>query len=55
MRPKNILITGLPGCWKATLVEKIVHQLNLPVVGFTTREIRERGNRVGFSIDTFDG
>ena len=55
MRPRNILITGLPGCGKTTLVEKIVAQLNVPVRGFITRESRERGNRVGFSIDTFDG
>ena len=55
VRPKNILITGLPGSGKTTLVEKIVRQLDVPVAGFITREIRERGNRLGFSIDTFDG
>jgi nucleoside-triphosphatase len=55
MRPKNILITGLPGSGKTTLVEKVVAQLDVPVAGFITRENRERGNRVGFSIDTVDG
>ena len=55
MGPKNILITGLPGSGKTTLIEKIVAQLDVPMAGFITREIRERGNRVGFSIDTLDG
>jgi nucleoside-triphosphatase len=55
MRRKNILITGLPGSGKTTLVEKIAIQLSVPTVGFITREIRQEGNRVGFSIDTLDG
>jgi nucleoside-triphosphatase len=55
MGPKNILITGLPGSGKTTLVEKIVRQLGVPAAGFITREIRHQGNRVGFSIDTIDG
>jgi nucleoside-triphosphatase THEP1 len=55
MGPKNILITGLPGSGNTTLVEKIVRQLDVPVAGFITREVRQRGNRVGFSIDTIDG
>jgi|WetSurMetagenome_2_1015567.scaffolds.fasta_scaffold05154_3 nucleoside-triphosphatase len=55
MGPKNILITGLPGSGKTTLVEKIVSQLDVPTTGFITREIRHQGNRIGFSIDTLDG
>jgi nucleoside-triphosphatase len=54
-RSKNIFITGLPGSGKTTLIEKIVARLDFPVAGFITREIREKGNRLGFSIDTFDG
>lgn len=55
MGPRNILITGLPGSGKTTLVEKTVRQMNVSAVGFITREIRQHGNRVGFSIDTLDG
>lgn len=52
---KNILITGPPGSGKTTLIERIVSRTGLPVTGFLTREIRERGVRVGFFIQTFDG
>jgi len=52
---KNILITGPPGSGKTTLIEKVVSRTGLPVTGFLTREIRERGVRVGFFIETCDG
>ena len=52
---KNILFTGLPGCGKSTIIEKIVQRLDRPRSGFFTREIRNRGRRVGFSITTLDG
>lgn len=52
---KNILVTGRPGCGKSTLIERVVAALDAPVSGFFTREIREGGNRVGFSVETFDG
>lgn len=52
---KNILVTGRPGCGKSTLIERVVAALDVPVAGFFTREIREGGNRVGFSVETFDG
>jgi nucleoside-triphosphatase len=55
MEPKNILFTGSPGCGKSTLIEKIVRQARRPSTGFFTREIREEGRRVGFSINTLDG
>lgn len=55
MSAKNILITGLPGCGKTTLVERMVARLDVPVAGFITRELRKRGTRVGFSIDALDG
>jgi nucleoside-triphosphatase THEP1 len=55
MRAKNILLTGPPRCGKSTLVEKLVRQLNRPLTGFFTRELREKGRRVGFSITTLDG
>jgi len=53
---KNILFTGLPGCGKSTIIEKIVQRLDdRPRSGFFTREIRDGGRRVGFSITTLDG
>lgn len=55
MKRKNILFTGTPGCGKTTLIEKIVRRIKRPCTGFFTREIRETGRRVGFSINTLDG
>ena len=55
MGPRNILITGLPGSGKTTLVEKTLRRMKVSAVGFITREIRQHGNRAGFSIDTLDG
>ena len=55
MVPRNILFTGLPGCGKSTIIEKIVQRLNRPCTGFFTREIRVAGRRTGFSIITLDG
>lgn len=55
MEAKNILLTGPPRCGKTTLIEKLVHQINRPCRGFFTREIKEKGRRVGFSIITLDG
>ena len=55
MKRKNILFTGIPGCGKSTLIEKIVAGTKRPATGFFTREIREKGRRVGFSINTLDG
>jgi nucleoside-triphosphatase THEP1 len=45
----------LPGCGKSTIIEKIVQRINRPSTGFFTREIRDKGRRVGFSITTLDG
>jgi nucleoside-triphosphatase THEP1 len=53
--PVKILFTGLPGSGKTTLISRIVQQLRIPLTGFFTREIREEGKRVGFSINTLDG
>lgn len=51
----NVLFTGSPGCGKSTLIEKIVRKSQRPRTGFFTREIREKGHRVGFSIETLEG
>jgi nucleoside-triphosphatase THEP1 len=55
MSAKNILLTGPPRCGKSTVIEKLVKQIHKPVTGFFTREIREKGRRVGFLIITLDG
>lgn len=52
---KNILIAGRPRCGKSTLIERIIGRIEKPTTGFFTREIREKGRRVGFSICTLDG
>ena len=56
MRKKNILITGLPGTGKTTLLRKVAEELKpLHPVGFLTSEIREEGIRKGFELVSLDG
>jgi len=55
MNAKNILLTGPPRCGKSTVIEKLVKQIQRPVIGFFTREVKEKGRRVGFAIITLDG
>lgn len=53
---KNILITGLPGVGKTTLITKLCSELKrLHPAGFFTTEIREKGPRKGFSLVSLDG
>jgi nucleoside-triphosphatase len=52
---KNILVTGPPRCGKSTLIERVIRRIEKPMTGFFTREIKEKGKRVGFSIITLDG
>ena len=53
---KNILITGLPGVGKTTLIKKLIERLrDEHPVGFCTSEIRERGERKGFELNGLDG
>ncbi len=54
---KNLLVTGLPGTGKTTLIRKILDTLpsRVSVSGFFTAEIRESGERVGFAVSTLDG
>ncbi len=48
---KNILITGVPGIGKTTLIMKILDAVkHTGPVGFYTEEIREEGTRTGFSL-----
>jgi len=53
---KNILITGLPGVGKTTLIQKLAGELNdFHPAGFYTAEIRNRGTRKGFELVSLDG
>jgi len=46
---KNILLTGLPGCGKTTVIRQVVDRLaHVRLAGFYTQEIRECGRRIGF-------
>lgn len=49
------LITGRPGIGKTTLIKKLASFLNPKYIcGFYTEEIREKNERVGFKIITFN-
>lgn len=53
---KNILITGMPGVGKTTLITRLCDVLKeFSVAGFYTTEIREGGARKGFSLVSLDG
>jgi len=54
---KNLFITGLPGTGKTTLIRKILERLppGTTASGFFTAEMRESGERVGFTVNTLDG
>ncbi|MEM2944210.1 MAG: NTPase [Methanomassiliicoccales archaeon] len=52
---KNILITGIPGVGKTTVIKKVVEKLGERCGGFYTEEIRSEGIRVGFKIVSLDG
>ncbi len=45
----NLLLTGLPGCGKTTVVRRVVERLpGRRLAGFYTEEIRREGRRLGF-------
>jgi nucleoside-triphosphatase len=53
---KNLLITGLPGIGKTTLIKKLSEELRyLHPAGFYTAEIREEGIRKGFELVSLEG
>jgi len=53
---KNLLITGLPGVGKTTLIQKLSDALkSFHPVGFYTEEIREGGERKGFELMSLGG
>ncbi len=47
----NILLTGRPGIGKTTIIQTFARRCPVSMGGFFTREIREYGTRVGFSIE----
>jgi nucleoside-triphosphatase len=51
----NLLLTGVPGVGKTTVIERIAALLGDRAGGILTREIREAGRRTGFSIESLDG
>lgn len=51
----NVLLTGRPAIGKTTLIKKLIDSTSLSKGGFYTEEIREAGQRVGFSLTTLDG
>jgi nucleoside-triphosphatase len=55
MPAMNILLSGPPRSGKSTLIEKVIKRVKRPATGFFTRELREKGKRVGFSLTTLDG
>jgi nucleoside-triphosphatase THEP1 len=55
MKRKNIMISGMPGVGKTSLLKAILSQLSLSAGGFISEEIREGRERVGFSLKTLDG
>lgn len=53
---KNLLISGLPGIGKTTLIKRIVQRLGgFDPRGFYTEEIRQEGERKGFQLCSLDG
>ena len=56
--PLRILVEGRPGSGKTTVVARLAELLaerGAELRGFVTHEVRERGRRVGFEVETVDG
>jgi nucleoside-triphosphatase len=54
----RVLVEARPGAGKTTAAIRLGGRLRaagLPLAGFFTEEVRERGARVGFRIETFEG
>ena len=52
---RTLLITGLPGVGKTTIVKQVAQILGPRAGGFYTEEIRGPGGRKGFRLVTLDG
>ena len=51
----RIFLTGRPGAGKTTAILKTIEMLECETHGFYTREMREEGRRMGFSICDLEG
>jgi nucleoside-triphosphatase len=51
----KVLLTGLPGVGKTTIVTQVAQQVGSTAGGFYTEETREGGKRTGFDIITLAG
>jgi nucleoside-triphosphatase len=57
-RAPKVLLEGRPGIGKTTVIRRLAAELReagVPVGGFVTREVRERGERRGFVAQEIDG
>jgi len=53
---KNLLVTGVPGIGKSTLIKQLISDLRFAKpIGFYTEEIRVDGVRKGFEVISLDG
>ncbi len=49
------LLTGRPGVGKTTCLRRTLELAHVRAGGFFTAEVRTRGTRVGFALETLDG
>lgn len=55
---QHIILTGSPGVGKTTIIQKVCSELlrkDVPVKGFYTSEVREKGKRIGFDVVSLAG
>ena len=51
-----LLITGMPGIGKTTVIRRVADELRVEEIrGFYTEEVREEGERLGFRLVGFEG
>ena len=56
MEKRHLLITGLPGTGKTTLLMELARRFaHLAPAGFYTEEVRQRGERRGFRLKSLEG